>query len=247
MAEGKKLGALAWVLIGCGGLLVLGGIVTVVGVYWVGKKAVNAIEEVTDNPALAAAKAVVWADRDLELVDIDEEAGTMVVHNTKTDEEIELDWSDIAEGNFRWKSSEGEVEISTFEQGDGGTAKLEFRATGSDGQRQTATFGVSNNLEDVPDWVPRDPRASDVQVGFTSRTQDAATGAFGYKTSASIADTADLYKKTLEADGYELQVTQSSGPQGEVTTLFGQNGSDGRQVTVVVTAENVAVQYSGKQ
>ncbi|MGJ8632841.1 MAG: hypothetical protein ACSHX7_02895 [Luteolibacter sp.] len=104
--ESKKKGipAIAWVGIGCGGLLILGIIVAVIGVrMFMGK-----MQEFTENPEKAAAEMIVKFDPNLDKVSQDDEKGEMTIR-TKDGEEMTLSYQDISEGKITMADSEGNM------------------------------------------------------------------------------------------------------------------------------------------
>lgn len=85
MNEPKKgLSPLVWIGIGCGGLLLVGAVVLSVGGYFAVK---TASDFVGDNPAAAAAEAIVRINPELELVESDREGGTITVRESSTGKE----------------------------------------------------------------------------------------------------------------------------------------------------------------
>jgi hypothetical protein len=87
--------AIAWVGIGCGGLLLL-AIVAGVFVIYIAK---SKLEKFATNPEKAAAELMVSWNPDMEMVSQDEEKGTMTIR-TKDGEEMTLSYNDIAEGRI---------------------------------------------------------------------------------------------------------------------------------------------------
>jgi hypothetical protein len=103
-AAKKGMPAIAWVGIGCGGLLV---IVLALGVYgfFIAKKALG---EFTANPQKAAAEFVLSRNPAFEKVSHDDSKGTMTFR-TKDGEEMTLSYKDIAEGKITVKDKDGNV------------------------------------------------------------------------------------------------------------------------------------------
>ncbi len=95
----KGLPALAWVGIGCGGLVVIAIIVMIIGGVWFTKKAKELGVDFQKNPERAAAELVVNLSPDLEKVSTDEEAGTMTIRK-QDGTEMTLTYQDISEGKF---------------------------------------------------------------------------------------------------------------------------------------------------
>jgi hypothetical protein len=73
--RGKGLSALAWVEIGCGGLLLATFVILITAVVFFSYKAVEYARKVEENPAKAAAELFVKVNPDVELVSADDQAG----------------------------------------------------------------------------------------------------------------------------------------------------------------------------
>jgi len=113
----KKVSPWVWVLGGCLVLIVL--VLLLMGgcTWFLADKAKEMAAEFEANPAKAAAEMAVRLNPDLELVETDEEAGTMTILQKSTGEEVTLNFEDIAEGRFSVETSEGESTISFDPQG----------------------------------------------------------------------------------------------------------------------------------
>lgn len=91
----KGMPGIAWVGIGCGGLLLIGIIVgAILFNMFAGK-----IKEFAANPEKAAAEMIVAANPDLEKVSQDDDKGEMTIR-TKDGKEITLSYKDLAEGKI---------------------------------------------------------------------------------------------------------------------------------------------------
>src|SRR5688572_24148707 len=83
----KKGGPLKWVLLGCGGFILIGVIVVGSLLYFGYQKAKQAgfdPDLMQRNPALAAAKIAMMNNPDVEYVSIDESKNTITVKDKKT-------------------------------------------------------------------------------------------------------------------------------------------------------------------
>src|SRR5579862_1895754 len=81
-AASAKTSPLVWVLAGCGGLIVLGGLVFGLIVF----KTRQFVHSAQKNPAFAAARLLAAANPDIDVLSTDEDRGTMTVRNKKTGE-----------------------------------------------------------------------------------------------------------------------------------------------------------------
>lgn len=233
--EKKGCGPLGWIAMGCGGL-VLVGVIAVVGVAGFGFfKAKEFVTDLEANPLQTAAEAVVRFNPDLDLVETDSEQGTMTVRNTKTGEEATLDFDDIAEGKFSFSTDEGEFNIETSSDSANGNGGVTF--SGPDGQK--AQFGGSAGTDDVPDWVPLYPDATDTQGTFQASTAEGMTGAVSAKTDDDMREVLAYYKKYLEDEGYEIG--------GESTTTTGEGSFGGVNGTQASTGHTINVGIIGQK
>ena len=103
----RKLGPVAWVLIGCAGMVVVAGVTFVaLGVFAVGK-AKQFADEMQDNP-VAAAEMLVRLHPDLEVVSKDEEDRKLTLRVKSSGEEFSIDASKVLEGEISFTNSRGE-------------------------------------------------------------------------------------------------------------------------------------------
>ncbi len=100
----KGMPALAWVGIGCGGLLL---IALALGVY-VFILAKQKIDEIAANPEKAAAGMVISMHPELKMLSQDEAKGTMTLR-TADGKEMTLSYKDIKEGKFIMTDKDGNV------------------------------------------------------------------------------------------------------------------------------------------
>lgn len=86
---------MAWLGIGCGGLLVIALALGVYGFFFAKKK----IDEFAANPEKATAEMIVSMQPDLKVLSQDEAKGTLTLR-TGDGEEMTLSYKDIADGKF---------------------------------------------------------------------------------------------------------------------------------------------------
>ncbi len=237
----KKTSPLVWVLVGCGGLVLLAAIVMLVGGYFVAKKAGGYLKDAEKNPAMAAAKMIVAMNPELETVSSDEATGTITIRNKKTGEVVTVDLEDVKKGKIRFRTEDGkEAEISASGEGDQG--KLEIKS--SEGN---VTFGAGGEAE-RPDWVPEYP-GSQPQGMYSSRGPQGLSAAFTFETADSSEEVMAFYEEQLRNAGFEV-TTSSMKKAGKVTggLVNGQAEQAKRIVHVTVSDEDgstrVAVNYS---
>ncbi|MCH9647189.1 MAG: hypothetical protein K0U98_03055 [Deltaproteobacteria bacterium] len=245
MSQGKKgLSPLAWVAIGCVGLLVMGGIAMSLGVWFVGKKAKGLIEDFEERPVEMGAKAIALANPELEFVSANEEGRTVVMRNEKTGEEMTFNFDDIENGNFSFDTGEGEVSVSAADAAGGGGLTI------TQNGKTKATIGGGGGAEELPDWVPVYPGA-DVKVGFSSTGDQGSAGIFEMSSTDTADKMLDFLEAQLEEAGYKITRQRvsvgDSGPQGIVTGTY-ENGKRTVNATASLDGDNtkVAVQYSSR-
>ncbi len=228
----KGLPTLAWVGIGCGVLLLLGAISFAVavgfGIRKVKQVAGDVAADFEKNPAKAAAELAVRLNPDLELVESDDDAGTMTIRNKKDGEVVTLDFKDIADGNFRVTTKDGETSLSV-----GGDEGVTVR--GPDGE---ARFGGSGDLSDVPDWVPIYPAATGATGAYSGTSGGRTSGAVTAKATGEPKAVLDYYAGVLEERGYEVSShTMDIGAVGPKGMVNGEIKGE-RTVNVTVSRDS---------
>ena len=235
----KGLSPLAWIAIGCGGLTVLGIIALVVVFGFGAMKAKQFVEEHKDNPAKAAAEMMVRLNPELDLVDSDDEAGTLTIRNKKTGEEATVNFEDIAEGRIEYSTSEGDFSIDASGAGEEGGVVVQT----PEGETR---FGAGTDLKDLPDWVPLYPGATEVKSGYQAVTNGKAAGMISSRTSDGIDAATERYKEVLEDAGYTIN-TQHSTTTGGASQSMMFASREGRTVNVVLAEKEgmteVVIQY----
>lgn len=241
--EKKGLSPIAWIAIGCGALLVLGGIAVAALVGFGIFKAKEFAAEMEANPARTTAEMVVKLNPDLDLVETDDEAGTITFRNNKTGEVATMNFQDIADGKFSVTTDEGTFSVDG-DAGEGGGVTI----TGPDGE---ARFGGSAALENVPDWVPLYPDAAETQGTYNARTSEGLTGIVTATTTDKPQAVLDYYKERLASEGYEITSESShSTGQGSFANVTGEDASAGRTLNVTIVSDDgetsVAINYTEK-
>ncbi len=242
--ERTGLHPLAWVGIGCGVLMVIIIAVVMVGGFFLARTVKNVAEDFEDNPGLAAAKLIVKATPELEEVDIDEEAGTMTVRNTKTGELITVNFDDIQEGRFSWTADGEEVTVDVSDAEDG-TVRIES----GDGDGFAISTGAAVS-EEIPDWVPVYPGSEPANRG-TMTTNDSVNGNFTLSTDDAVADVLEFYREQLKSVGFQVTVNTYSGAENEGAMINSVHESENRSVIVVIGSDDgqttANVTYSSKK
>jgi hypothetical protein len=235
-AAKKGTSPLVWVLAGCGGLIVITILVLLAGGYFVAHKAKGYLDVAKKNPALAAAKLMVAANPDVEVVSEDDDAGTLTIRNKKTGEEITMDAQDIKNGRLRFRNEKGE-EV-TFE-GSGKPGKEGFKIESKKG---SMSFGNAE-AEPPPAWVPTYPGSKTIATS-RQKTEDGFTGTFSFQTEDSAETVATHYQTELTANGFEVDRVAMGGMSN--LTAKAEGGKRTVNVTVMRISDTtqVTVEYA---
>ncbi len=229
-APAKKTSPWVWVAVGCAAIIVV--VLVVLGglTFWVGHKVKGYAELAQKNPAMAAAKLMVAANPDIEIVSEDDGAGTITVRNKKTGETITMNAKDIKEGRLSFKNEKGEE--MTFEgKGEGGTGSLKIHT-----KEGETTFGAGS-AANLPGWVPSYPGA-EAQGTYSASTKQGNSGGFSFKTSDSADQVMAYFESHLKSAGFEVNTSKFE-QNGEVSGGIVQGAEKGgrRSVHLTVGAE----------
>lgn len=239
MSEPKKgLSPLAWIGIGCGGLLLIGVAVLGIGGYFAAK---TVSDFVGDNPAAAAAEALVRINPELELVESDREAGTLTVREKSTGKEVTVNYSQLERGELVFGDGQGEeVRIQSSGAPDGGPISI----TGGDGS--SMTIGASGAAVEVPGWLGEYPGTKTGVSGYTATSNGKRSGIYSFATNDAAA-ALSYYEGRLKALGLEANRSSFSGGGNTVESV--QGNSDDYQISASATTTpegaRLTVTYSG--
>jgi hypothetical protein len=228
--ERRGLHPLAWVGIGCGALLVIAMVVVTVGGFFLARTVKHVAEDFEDNPGLATARLIVKASPELEEVDVDENAGTMTVRNTKTGELITVDFDDIKEGRLSWTADGEEVTVDISEADSG-------KVTIASGNGEGVQFSAGMVTDKIPGWVPVYPGA-EPENRSSVKTADSVTGSFKLATGDPVADVIAFYRDELKKAGFEISVNTFSGDGSEGGMVNGTDTTDNRTVMAIIDRED---------
>jgi hypothetical protein len=228
-AKKKGMGPLGWVLIGCGALVLL----CAVGFAVLGYLAKNKLAEIQKNPEMAAAKLIVRANPDLDLVSADDDAKTITIRNKKTNETVTANLDDIKNGRFKFSSDKGSASFDVSGKDGAGTIKV----TDEKGKQSTMSFGAGAP-QNLPSWVPIYPGASS-QGTFASTTPEGRAGGFTVTTGDALDKVVDWYESQLKAAGFTVQkATASTSGATSSGNVTGTTGDQKRTVNVAVSVND---------
>ena len=225
MTEKKGLSPWAWVAIGCGGLILVFAIMVSLSGVFLAKKAADFVEDVQENPE-AAAEMLIKMNPNLELVESDREAGTITIREKDSGEVITVDYDDIEKGKLSFETDEGEMTIGV--SGDPEEGIFTVTQEGEEKMR----IGTSD-MDDLPAWVPVYPGA-EATGAYAASTPVGVGGSFQLATPDAVEDVMAFYVEKLEGDGWGVQKTEFSGPDGKGGQLMGSH--EGRTVMVILTS-----------
>lgn len=233
----KKSSPWKWILIGCGGLLLVCLLLFVTCSVFVAKKAKDITAEMSDNPAMAAAEMIVRVNPEIELVEKDEVNETLTIRNKETGEIATLNLQDIKEGRFEWETDEGTV---TFDGAAAASGEGAITVTDTSGE-ETVTIGGGSD-DQVPGWVPRYPGATE-ETPFLMTKGDSLNGTLSFETGDSLDAVQEHYISELEDSGFSVE--KSSFSSAEMTSAMLTATQDRRRVLVSITDEGRGVTRVG--
>jgi hypothetical protein len=220
----KKSKALTYVLVGCGGLLVLVVLVMLaVGLYIRSKAA-----EFGSNPAFAAAKLAASLNPDVEVLDANSSTGKITVRDKKTGKTVTMDFRDIQKGRFSFEGEDGK-KVDLQAQGEGESGSLTVK--GPDGTMQ---FGTGSAAK-IPAWVPKFPGAQ-VAGTFSSQGGSGDAGTFQLKCSGSVEEVASFYEREMKSAGMTVQKHSMKSDMDSTIMVMGEKNADGHSVSASITS-----------
>lgn len=236
--EKKGLPTLAWVAIGCVGLMVVAAIIFSAGAWFIGKK-------ITEDPVAVTARGIAAVNPEIEFVSADKDSKVVVFRNEKTGEEIRVDYKDVENGNLSFQAGDQKVEYSVnepSESGEGGGITIRS----NEGE---VKIGAGGGADKLPGWVPVYPGA-EVQIGFSSSSDEGNAGIASLKSADPPGDVLDYYEEKLKEEGYEVSRQTFSGGGESAGAVTGNNKSNGRTVNVSASLKGdtteAALNYNGK-
>jgi hypothetical protein len=169
------------------GLMVVG--------WFIKGKAEDFAADMEKDPARTMAELMVKTNPDVELVQTNEDDGTLTIRDKKTGEEMTLSFSEVEQGKFSVKTEDGEAVFEA--DGEKGT----MRFSGKDGEETVIGEG---DVDDVPDWVLRYKNGEHKSV-FSTKTKEQSGWSLMTKTTDKPKDVVDWFEKKLEADGFKIE------------------------------------------
>ncbi len=229
----KGLPTIAWIGIGCGALIVVMLLVFTVGGFLMARKVKQVAGDLDfeENPALATARMIVRLNPELEEVATDKEKGTITVRNTKTGEEITVNFDEIKEGRLSFSTGDREVTIDASDVGESGSINI------SDDKD---TFVISTGDaggQEIPPWVPVYP-GTEPTSRHSMHADETLSGGFQIETTERVDQLVEFYRSHLEGEGFEVSVNTFSGDEGQGGMVNARDDGAGRSVVVIVSSED---------
>ena len=184
----KGLGPLAWIAIGCAGLVLLGIVAVGVGGFFVAKKGKELVEEMADNPAKTLAEKAIQLNPETELISSDEET---VTFRTRDGEVMTMNFEDIRDGKFSVTDANGESSNISF-----GPSGITGSSTGKDGQETNFSMFGGGDTSNVPDEILY-PGAESVSPTIASRGNGEYSGMLTYSTGDSMDEVVEWQAGSL--------------------------------------------------
>ena len=222
----KGMGPLAWIGIGCGVIIVIGLIVMGAGAYLFKTKVVDPLQK---NPGMVVARGIVATNPDLELVNADDTAQTITIHNKKTNETITMSLDDVKNGKLKFSANgKGAGSIDIGQQG------ISVKTQDEKGQVSTFVAGAGAP-KDLPAWLPAYPGGT-VEGGFSSKSAEGSTQTFSVTTTDAVDKVLAFYQDQLKNNGLTVlqPTTVAVGGQTSTGTLMADSPDKKRHVQVFV-------------
>jgi hypothetical protein len=211
-------------------LLIIGAIAFFALSYFVYNKARQVGREIQDRPALAAAKAIVAMNPDVEYVSEDDDKGTITIRDKKTGETITMSADDASKGKLSFKKDGKDVASIELKAGkDSGSLEIHS-------EEGSAKMGVGIS-DQAPSWLPMYPGA-DVQWDYSFRNKDGQKGALHFITTDSAEKVIGFYEKEFKQAGFKVVTTAVQQGPGSTSYLTVQEDATRRTGSATVTPES---------
>ncbi len=228
----KGMPVWAWILIGCGTMMLLAAVAFGVVAWWGVGKLRGLASDMESNPALTTARMVVAANPELEEVAVDQDRGTMTIRNTTTGEEITVDFEAASQGRLSFSKGDEKVTIEA-DQGSDGTVKI------TSGQGELRFSTGEQAATDRPEWVVLYP-AAEVTSHHALRHDTGVSGGVELRTADSVETVAAHFKSSLEGQGFTMQVASFAAGGDTTMMLTGTDEATGRTMIVNLRREEGA-------
>ncbi|HEY5743692.1 MAG TPA: hypothetical protein VIS99_14250 [Terrimicrobiaceae bacterium] len=230
---------IAWVAIGCGGMLLVAFTIGTIAFAFVGRKVADYARQIEENPAKAAAELFVRVNPELEIVKVDDEAGTLTIRMKETGKEVTLTYADIAEGKFSVMSEDRELRVEG-DPGNGDLAKVTIKHS----DRSLSYFAGNEANAKIPVWVSEAayPGAPPPTAVFAADAPEERSGSLETISSDNLAQVAQFYRNFLQHRGYDIDENSPSAEAGEMISFSARKEAEGRTLVIVTTKSQEGTQ-----
>lgn len=236
LPPGKKgSGVWFWVIGGCLGIVLLGGL-AILGLGYFGVKKFQettglSSEEFQNRPAFAAAKLLTALNPDIELVDADERTERITIREKNTGKTVSITLDELKQGRIRFTDDSGEeFEMRVQEDGESGSLQIQ----GRDG-RQVLNIGSSASAN-LPAWVPT-PEGS-----YSNRQQISTEGNATYTGRLTTPLSADeftaWFEKAATDSGLQMKSRTVSTSNNAVNIFLHAEGNGGKRTLSAMGNQN---------
>jgi hypothetical protein len=218
-AAARKTSPVVWIVLGIVGLFLLCGILAIgaFGLF---------VHHVARNPAAAVARMMALANKDVDVVNENDGAGTITLRDKRTGKLVTMSFDDVRNGKLRFSAEDDNGKTATMEFG-GGPAKF-------------------------PSWVPKYPGSETAMGTFSVKGADSngqgEGGNFTYTTSDSPTKVLDFYQSKMKDLGMKVALTTTTSEGGMVVAT---EEPENRSLTVIVGGDSgkttVNVTYGEKR
>ncbi len=230
-AAKKKTAWWVWGLLGCGGLIVVVVVVLVAGGAYLWTK-------VPKTELGMVAKAIEFANPDVQVVKLDEEDQIVTLRNKKTGEELTVNLEDARQGKFSFSTKDGKESVTIG--GESGVIKVE-------GEKGTMILGEAP--KNLPSWLPAYPDVTPTG-GMSSEEQGRRGGSISFSTTDSVTRVIDFYKEKLAEQGLHPRDEGAGSGTEEFAMLTVRTDDEKKTVTVTASRSdnqtNVGVSFEEK-
>jgi len=226
-ATATKTSPIIWILGGCFGLLVIGGLATTLVLYYIGHKAKQVAHMMEKNPGYAVARIIAATQPDVEVLSTDEDKGTITVRDKKTGKVLTMNLADAQKGKFVFEQDGKRVAVEAHADGDKGSLELKS----DEGSMKFNTGGGK-----LPDWLPAYAGAAP-QGSMSMQNADGTSGGFHFTTKDSVEQVMSYYEDALKKAGLKVStnVVQQNGKAG-LGFVTAEDTASKRKAMVTVTA-----------
>jgi hypothetical protein len=222
----KKTSPLVWILVGCLGLFVIGGVIFGVATFFVARKVKDVAGEFVENPVKSSVEMMVRMNPDLELVSTDDEAETMTIRDKKTGEVSTFNWADIQEGKLTFESGGESYTIDGSQAADGQIAIQD--------ESGETTMAMGAGAGEVPSWFPAYHDATEITVLVNASQGGQQSTIWTFKTGDAVADVVSFYEQQLESQGWEVNTSTSDVGGASNGSLDATQESGAKSLNMVV-------------